>query len=466
MKINTNVNSITSVRKFGIGDKIGYLLGEFGNDFMFMMPTAFLMLYYTDILRISPAAIGVVLIVAKAWDAFADVSVGRFIDLQPNTKNGKFRPWLIRFAPFLVIAFILMFTRIPNLSNNATVIYGFAIYLIWGTLYSAVNIPYGSMASVITSDPVERASLSNFRSMGSAIAIAGIMAIVPALIFVNNKPDADRFFWAAIVLGILAILSYLACYKLTIERVIQVENYNKKQQLKLSTTLKEMVKNRPFVGLICASIVVLLAQMITTALNSYLFKDYFHNTTAMSISGMITLLNIVIVAPAIAPLSKKFGKKEMASGGLLVSSILNFLIFLMPIQNAFLFVVLNYIASLGYNLFYFTIWAFVTDCIDYQEYRTESREDGTIYSIYSFTRKVAQAVAGGLGAFVLEIIGYSVKAPEQTAEVASKIRTVSLLTPAISYFIVFLIMTFVYTMNKEALTEIHDELERRRTREN
>lgn len=463
MNNNTNVDNITSVRKFGIRDKIGYLLGEFGNDFMFMMPTAFLMLYYTDILGISPASVGVVLIVAKVWDALADVLVGRFIDLRPNTKNGRFKPWLIRFAPFLVISFILMFTRIPNLSSNATVIYGFATYLIWGTLYSAVNIPYGSMASVITSDPIERASLSTFRSMGSGIAIAGIMAIVPAMIFVNNKPNADKFFGAAIVLGILAMLSYLACYKLTIERVTQVENSNTKQKLKLSTTLKEMVKNRPFVGLICASIVVLLAQMITTALNSYLFKDYFHNTVAMSINGMITLLNIVIVAPAITPLSKKFGKKEMASGGLLVSSILSFVIFLMPIQNAFVFVVLNYIASLGYNLFYFTIWAFVTDCIDYQEYRTESRDDGTIYSIYSFTRKIAQAIAGGLGAFVLGAIGYVAKAPAQTAEVASKIRTVALLTPAVAYFIVFLIMAFVYTMNKEALTEIHDELERRRT---
>lgn len=421
MNNNINVNSSTSVRKFGMRDKIGYLLGEFGNDFMFMMPTAFLMLYYTDILRISPSAVGVVLIVAKVWDAFADVLVGRFIDLRPNTKNGRFRPWMLRFAPFLVISFILMFTRIPNLSDNATVIYGFATYLIWGTLYSAVNIPYGSMASVITSDPIERASLSTFRSVGSGIAIAGIMAIVPALIFVNNRPNADKFFMAAIVLAILAMLAYLACYKLTIERVTQFQNSNNKPKLKLSTTLKEVVKNRPFVGLISASIVVLLAQMITTALNSYLFKDYFHNTAAMSINGMITLLNIVIVAPAIGPLSKKFGKKEMASGGLLVSAILSFIIFLIPIQNAFMFVVCNYIASLGYNLFYFTIWAFVTDCIDYQEYRTESRDDGTIYSIYSFTRKIAQAIAGGLGAFVLGIIGYSVKAPEQTAEVASKI---------------------------------------------
>jgi len=449
-------------RKFGIKDKIGYMLGEFGNDFMFMMPTSFLMLYYTDILGISAVTVGYVLIVAKIWDAFADVFIGRFMDLRPNSKNGRFRPWLMKFSPFLVVFFILMFTKISCISGNGTIIYAFATYLIWGTLYSTVNIPYGSMASVITSDPIERASLSTFRSMGSAIAIASITSIVPAVVFVNNAPDEKRFFLAAVALGLLAMISYYLCYKLTIERVEKIVDGNKKNKLNLGETLIQLTKNRPFMAIIAASIVLLLAQMITSTLNAYLFKDYFHNTKAMSISGMITLLNLVIVAPAIAPLSKKFGKKEMASGGLLVASILCFIIFILPIKNAYLFVILNYIASLGYNLFYFTTWAFLTDCIDYQEYRTESREDGTIYSIYSFTRKIAQAIAGGLGAFVLGAIGYSGQAAEQTIEVASKIRNVALLTPAISYFIVFLIMTFIYTMNKEAIEEVHNELQRRR----
>lgn len=460
--VNSNTtNGMNSTRKFGTIDKLAYMFGEFGNDFMFMMPTAFLMLYFTDVLGINPATIGVVLIVAKVWDAFADVLVGRFIDLQPTTKNGKFKPWMIRFAPFLVVTLVLLFTRIPQVSGNGTVIYAFATYLIWGTLYSTVNIPYGSMASVITSDPIERTSLSTFRSIGGAIANSSIVAIVPMVVFVNNKANGERFTLAAIVLAVLAMLAYLACYKLSVERVVQVES-KKKANLNMSLTLKGLVNNKPFMALISASIILLVSMMIPSALNAYLFKDYFHNTKAMSIGGMIGLLNLVLVAPVIAPLAKKFGKKEMASAGLLLSSILYFGLYFLPLKNAFVFVVLNYIANWGYNLFNFTLWAFVTDVIDYQEYREDVREDGTIYSIYSFSRKIAQAVAGGLGAFVLGIIGYIAKAPEQTAEVASKIRTVALLTPAIAYFIVFLILYFLYPMTKEALQEVHDELERRR----
>jgi len=123
---------------------------------------------------------------------------------------------------------------------------------------------------------------------------------------------------------------------------------------------------------------------------------------------------------------------------------------------------LSFIANIGYNFFNFMLWAFVTDVIDYQEYITEQREDGTVYAIYSFARKVGQAIAGIIGGAALGLAGYVTQAEEQTAEVASNIRNLATLIPAITYFIVFLIMAFLYPMTKEALKEVQDELERRR----
>jgi len=137
-----------------------------------------------------------------------------------------------------------------------------------------------------------------------------------------------------------------------------------------------------------------------------------------------------------------------------------------PIHNAFVFVVVNYIANLGYAFYSFTLWAFVGDAIDYQEYITEERQDGTIYALYSFIKKIAQAVAGGAGAFVLGAIGYTAKAPQQTAEVANKVRNIATLTPSIGYLLMFLIIFFLYPMTQEAIKEIQDELERRRTSTN
>lgn len=465
---NININAKTNtdkivplIRKFGMRDKIGYMFGDFGNDFFFIFASSFLMVFYTDVFGVNPAITGMVFLVARVWDAIMDVAVGRFIDSRPTTPKGKFKPWIIRFAPILLIFGILMFTKIPGLPNQFYLVYAFATYIIWGSLYSAVNIPYGAMASVITSDPVERASLSTFRSMGAALANMIISAVIPMFVFINNKADSNRFFIMAVIMAGLAMICYTLCYKLSTERIKPVIPSDKKGSL--GASLKGLMKNRPFIAIVFASLVLIIAMLLSLSLNTYLYKDYFGNTKALSLSGFITILNLVIVAPAVAPASKKFGKKESASAALFFSAAAYFLLYFIPTKNAYLFVVLSFIGNLGYQYFNFMLWAFVTDVIDYQEYRTEMREDGTVYSVYSFMRKIGQAIAGAMGGIALGLAGYVAKAPQQTAEVASNIRNLATLIPAVSYLIVFLILAFAYPMTKEALTEVQAELERRRS---
>ena len=120
----------------------------------------------------------------------------------------------------LVISGVLMFVHIPGMSNGFYLAYAFVTYIIWGTLYSTVNIPYGSMASVITADPVERTTLSTWRTMGAMLAGLVINVVGPLIVFVNNKIDANRMFMAAIIFGVLAIACYMACYKLSTERIV------------------------------------------------------------------------------------------------------------------------------------------------------------------------------------------------------------------------------------------------------
>lgn len=455
-------NDDSSVRKFGLRDKLGYMICEIGDDMLYFICTAFLMVFYTDVLFISPAVVGIILMVGKIWDAFMDVFIGRYIDDRKNSKNGRFKPMLIRFGPILGLATILLFTKIPGISNNVTIFYALVTYVVWGSIYSCVTIPFGALASVITSDPVERTSLSTFRGMGSSIGATSTIALVPMFIFINNKASSERFLVVTIVLAILATICYIISYKLITERVFVVENSNK-PKINLWASFKALGKNKPFMCVIGIAVVSLISQAISGAMSTYLYKDYFHNTVAMGIGGMLGILNIVLIAPLVAKIIKKFGKKEAASVALLVSSILYLILFLVPVHNAFLFVALNYIANLGYGFYGFTLWAFVGDAIDYQEYITEERQDGTIYALYSFIKKAAQAISGGAGAFVLGGIGYAAKAPHQTVEVAGKIRNIATITPSIGYLLMFLILFFLYPMTQEALKEIQDELERRRT---
>lgn len=447
------------MKKFGISDKIGYMFGDFGNDFFFIFVASYLMLFYTDVMGISGAIVGILFLIARIWDAFMDVAWGRFIDSRTSSKHGKFKPWMMRMSFPLCIFGVLMFTKIPGMSNQFYMIYAFATYIIWGSLYSTVNIPYGSMASVITGDPTERASLSTFRSIGAAIAGTVVSVFVPLVIFVNNKADSGRFSMIAIAFAVLAMVCYSLCYFLTTERIVIKDSGEK---LYWKVTLAGMKRNKPLIALISAALVLLVSTMLVSAMNSYMFKDYFNNTKALSIAGLISSATPILLAPFIGPIIKKFGKKESSSIAVLIASIAYFVLFLFPGKNVVPFLIVMFIGYLGIGLFNTTIWAFVTDVIDYQEYLTDTREDGTIYSIYSFARKIGQAVAGGLSGAALSAIGYAAGASSQTEQVALSIKRFATLIPAIAYLIVFLILAFIYPLNKKKLEELTLNLKERR----
>ena len=446
------------MKKFGTSDKIGYMFGDFGNDFFFLFVASYLMLFYTDIMGISGAVVGILFLVARIWDAFMDVAWGRFIDSRKSGKNGKFKPWMMRMSFPLAVFGVLMFTKIPGMPNQFYMIYAFATYIIWGSLYSTVNIPYGSMASVITGNSTERASLSTFRSVGSAIAGTIVSVIVPLIIFVNNKADAGRFSIISIVFAVLAMVCYSLCYFLTTERIVIQDSG---QKLYWKVTLVGMKRNKPLISLISAALVLLVSTMLVQAMNSYMFKDYFNNTRALSVAGLLLSVTPILLAPFITPIIKKFGKKESASVAVLIASIAYFALFLYSGKNVVPFLIVMFIGSLGIGLFNTTIWAFVTDVIDYQEYLTDTREDATIYSMYSFARKIGQAVAGGLSGVALSAIGYVAGASSQTEQVASSIKSFATLTPAIAYLIVFLILVFAYPLNKNKLEELTLNLKER-----
>ena len=449
------------MRKFGARDKFGYLFGDFGNDFFFMLVLAFLMVFYTDVMHLNPAAVGGLFVIARLWDAFADIAWGRFIDTRKTGKNGKFRPWILRMSFPLVITGVLMFVYIPGMSDGFYLAYAYVTYIVWGTLYSTVNIPYGSMASVMTSDPVERTALSSWRTVGSQLAGLVINVVGPIILFVDNKAVPSRFFMAALIFGLLAIACYIACYRLTTERIVVDETEKPKAQK--GATMKGLVKNKPLIWFLIGSLIFMINLMLIGAVNVYLFKDYFGSAKALSIVGLIQAGAVFVIAPFIQKLVKKFGKKEVASIGILVAGIVYLILYLLPNLSATQFIGLLAIALLGYGVFNLVIWAFVTDIIDYHEYLTGLREDGTIYAIYSMARKIGQAVAGGVGATAIAAVGYNSTLEVQTAETLSGIHMIGTLVPALIFLAVFIIITFLYPLNKKRTNKLAADLAEKRS---
>ena len=161
-------------------------------------------------------------------------------------------------------------------------------------------------------------------------------------------------------------------------------------------------------------------------------------------------------------LASKFGKKEISIVGLTIATAVYFLLYFLKDIDAMTFVIILFFANIGYALFNTVIWAFVTDVIDFQEYLTAQREDGTVYSVYSFARKVGQAVAGGIGGFAIAAVGYNSALEVQTEEALNGIHMLATLVPAIAYLACLLVLTFFYPLNKKRLAKMQEELAAKR----
>ena len=456
MKEQLNSNS---VRPFGLRDKFGYLLGDFGNDFFFLLTSAFLMVFYTDIFHINAATVGALFMVARLWDAFADVAWGRFVDTRPATKHGKFKPWILRMSFPLVFTGVLMFTKIPGMSDGFYLAWAFVTYIVWGTLYSTVNIPYGSMASVITADPVERTTLSTWRTMGATLAGLIINVLGPIIVFVDNKIDADRMFMTACIFGVLAMACYIGCYKLSTERIeAPVKEVKKGDFLR---SMKSLVTNKPFLWVLSASLLTMLTSFIAMAVNTYLFKDYFGNAAALSIIGLVQTAITLSVVPLVKPLVAKFGKKEISVAGMGFASVIYIVLYFLKFTTTTPFIVLVALAMAGMCFYSIVTWAFISDVIDYHEYLTNLREDATVYSIVSMSRKVGQAVAGGIGGVAISMVGYDATLGTQPQEVLDGIYMLGTLVPGILYAIIAVLL-FMYPLNKQKTIQLSKDLEAKR----
>lgn len=448
-----------SKRPFGIRDKIGYMFGDFGNDFSFIFASSYLMVFYTKVLGISGAAVGVLFLAARVVDAFTDVTMGRIVDRLQPSHDGRFRPWLRRMCVPVAISSTLMYAYfVRDWSYGVKMTYVVVTYLLWGSFfYTSINIPYGSMASVISAEAGDRASLSTFRSVGASLASLVIGILAPLFIYGEDEAgnqivDPLRLTVLAVVFGVCAVICYLLCYYLCVERV-HFEPAKKEERDSAAQLAGSLLRNRPLLALVSAALILLLATLIGQSMNNYLFLDYFKNAKAIAILNFVSVASMLALAPFMSGIAVKFGKKEAGAAGMLLAGAVYLLIFFLRVQNIAVFMVLFFVATLGVGLFNMIIWAFITDIIDHQEVMTRKREDGTVYAIYSFARKLGQALAGGVGGFALTAIGYVSEAPAQTAEVADRIYSVATLVPGICYLLVFLIMQTCYPLNRRVVEQ-------------
>lgn len=459
---NKEVLESSKVKPFGMQDKVGYMLGDVGSCVLFNFIGSYLLVFYTDVFGISAAAVGTLMAVSRVWDAINDPMMGVIVDKRKRTKDGKFRPYLKYMGIPLGIFTILTFLVIPNMPQGMKLPYAYITYIGFGMAYTAINIPYGSLASVMTNDPVQRTELSTWRNISSIFAMIPLMVLTPKLVFdASDAVSPKGFLIAAVLYVIIANIGYRLCYKMTTERIIN-EVKEDAPKASLGETLKTLGKNKALIGLILSSLGTLTAMFLPNALNAYLFKDYFQAPGLLSLAGLLPMVGTFLAIPVTGKLVAKFGKKNIAIYSGIVSIAAYVVLVLFPTKNPMLYIALITVSGFGTALYGMIVWALVGDVIDYQEYLSGKREEGIVYATYSLSRKLVQAIVGSIGGFALAAIGYQSGAATQAPEVAESIRTIITVVPLIGFIFGTVCLKFVYNLSNKTLNEVNEELERRR----
>lgn len=440
-----------STKPFGMKDKIGYLFGDFGNDFTFILSSIILMKFYSDVMGVSVGLVGVMMMAARFFDAFTDVTMGQIVDRSRLTKHGKFLPWIRRMCAPVAISSLLMYASwFRNMPMGFKIFWMFFTYLLWGSIfYTSINIPYGSMASAISADPGERAQLSKYRTIGATLAGTVIGVVLPVTVFYqdaegNQVLSGTRTSIAAAVFSVGAVICYLLCYSMCTERV-RVEQ--KTEKFHLGGLLRDLFTNRALIGIVVCSILMLLVQFTMQGMTTYVYPNYFGNVAAQSASGLVSLVMTLALSTVVVKLQIWLGRKELSIAGAIFGAVVFAITYFTHTHNAWLFVVLYALAYLGLASFSLICWAMITDVIDDTEVRTGERSDGTIYSVYSFARKLGQAASSGVTGGFLTLIGYS-KETQFDPGVTDGIFMLSTVVPAIGFFLLALALIFFYPLNK------------------
>ncbi len=452
---------------------VAYALGDAGGCLVFGLVTSLLQTYYTDVLILSPLFIMIMFVAARIWDAINDPMMGRICDTARVTRSGRYRVWLKRVALPLSVSAILMFIKFPgfgNVSNNLPAyIYATFTYILFGMVYTVLQIPYGSLASVITLDVRERSKLSVFRAVGAALGSMPVMVLsMLCFVTVNGKSIVkyNVLLAGVIVMSVLSFICLMLSYRGTTERVkTEPKKHIKGDAVR---SLKIIFKNRSMLALSLAAMMLLAGQMFTQSYYVYLIRYYFgKGGIYVTLPTILTYLPMAILMIFTPKLAKKYGKKEITSVGMAVAAIANFAMFFLktiPSEKALMpFMILCLISGFGLNFFVLQLWAMATDAIDEIEVTTGSRDNGTAYSFLNFFRKLGQVIAAIAVNAALLAMGYYDTAKGGTfmftAAQLDIMYVLATLIPAVMFLFMAIVLFMIYPLSQEKVLRLQEKKE-------
>lgn len=435
------------LRPFGMRDKIGYAFGDMGCNFSFQLVSSYMYLFYTQCIGLSAANWAWIIVVSKVWDAINDILIGNMVDRKRIGTKSKFMPWIAIGSVALVATSIMIFTPVTGFSQLGKIIWCLGSYCLWSVAYTMINVPYGSLHSVITEDPKQRTTLSTFRSIGAALPAVLIM-ILPKVVYKDNVLSANRLFVVSIVFSVVAFFVFFAMRKMVTERVVREDKVEKVSYI---STVKSFFTNRAMVGITIATVAVVIFYNSTMSVNNLVFQFYFNDAGKSTLAMIASYLPLVAFMPFASGIVAKIGKKKLIVISGVVSVVSGILMLILPItpdtKGIIIYVVGLMFVNTGCCVFQIIVWAIVADCIEMSYRKKGIREEGSLYALYSFFRKLAQGIGSAIVALALSAVGYVESATTQTAQASENIKNTYIVFLVIGLAVMTLSMWFIYNID-------------------
>ncbi len=505
-------------RRFGIRDKVAYAAGDLGCNMSFSLKGT-VQTFWLVFMALETGLLSLLLLLVQIWDAVNDPLIGTLIDRDKRSyKHGKFKTYIFIGACGLLVGGAAVFLPFPNAPLVLRAILFVLGYIVWDAFYTIANVPYGSMLSLVTEDVGERAQLSTWRSIGSMIGNMLPMIILPMLIwkkvtwdgttdflgkieipegftkeqFLTNpltgnpyQPGeavlspvtgkqvevllGERVFWAALIMGILGFLAFIFMLKKITIRVDEntVKTNEAVEKFNIFQAFGKFMKNRPAVGCTLAAMGMFLGMNAATTANTIMFATYFNMASLSGLVQMIGFLPMFLFMPFITKIVEKYGKKEASVVGTLASIGGAVVMLIFPLIKNVGVALIVYLLGLvvfgiGMGVYTCVSWAMMGDAIDYNEWKYGTREEGMVYSLHSFFRKLAQGVGPSLVLLVMGWLGYEAKygTIAQSAKTAHNMCWLVAGLYMFSAVLQFIGLAVIYNLDKKTLAKMNADLGR------
>ncbi len=458
-------------RKFGIRDKLAYAAGDLGCNMSFALKST-VQIFWTQYMGVSLEAMAVLMMIVQVWDAINDPLIGSLVDADKHTyKRNKFLQYIFVGSIGLIAGAAVMFLPFPNAPMVMKYILFVVGYILWDAFYTIANVPYGSVMSLITTDSAERASLSVFRSIGSMVGNMVPPIILPFLIYdANDDLKGNVVFWAALIMGGFGFICFQFMIRNTVVRVEQSVNCNEDEgfNFNIFKSFGSFFKNRAAVGATLAPVGQFIGMYGASYATTAMYQSYFNAAQLSGIMGMISYIPMFLFMPFATKIVMKFGKKESVTVGAIITMVGYALLLIVPMPpnmtGMLIWAGCSLIAGLGGGLYSAVSWSLMADAMDYGEWKTGVREEGTTYALHSFFRKLAQGIGPSIGMVVAGALGFvESMGGQQTFEVALRMRYQAAAFYFISGLLQFIGLGIVYNLDKKTMAQMQADLAARKT---